>query len=313
MLDVEYEKQSYDDDFYDSFDDFEYCPDENYNNDDNDNSSDFESGEPEKYIHPYFDNVDIQLVSNDKFLENYTKIDNFGQHNLGVFVNESAKKIIIATLSLFKTGLQCINYLEKQNIHIYPKYYNVYSYNKQYYVEWDLKLGDVTSLLCKTIPQIVFNQMKLTNNQYLVKLIPTSKYKINNDIKNIDDNEYSLFLENINKVYASFWSFFADTVKSMKLKLLKYGFFAGDDKFDNMVYEFSDNLVENSFPIILNGETKFVKLYFIDIESNLSKIKYVEDVEREIFRLNNDYEKTKFTNYSIFGQYNFVDNSRFTL
>ena len=258
--------------------------------------------EPKLYQYPSVDIIQPIMHNNNNFLDGYIKMENNGQHNDGVFVNHNENKIIIANSINYEQQLAYLRNLDNNDVKLYPKFYDVHCYDNKYYVEWDLKQGDFTSFLCDYIPNLVQTQMELEED-YCVLFKQRIKQK-NATIKPvIDVPTYNKFVAEIKNVYSEFWNGLKDVIKNMLLQLIDNGFNAIDNKFDNIVYELCDSSVENSFEFKFNGTIKYVRLYFIDVESNFWIIKYEEVVEHDRTRVMVEYDRGFL--WSVYGQYRF--------
>ena len=100
-------------------------------------------------------NNDIEIISPDKIMISYgifTKIPNYGQCNVGVYVNDEKKYIIIANHTEMCVS---VNKFKTKYRDLFPTLYEIYLKNNIYYSVWERYLNDISKLLFVDIPKVI--------------------------------------------------------------------------------------------------------------------------------------------------------------
>jgi hypothetical protein len=277
-----------------------------------------------------------------KFLDNWDEIKNSGQQNCGIFINKNKpKKIIKCTKSSHKLDdADKINKESKTNI--FPEIYQIYTIDKNQYIEMEKFDGDVTDLLLHksiniilkqinindqqrsdikflynamtpytTLPQgpnfWMYNFTYLPNDSTIQETIKSENFiDLANRLKNstITSNMYDLFFNHLQDFLTKIIPEVTKQIFMLRYSLIKLGFEYNDNKYDNYAYDLLD--YKKNYLEINWSNNKFNNINFyihiIDWDSGLFKI---EQDEEEI-KWSQDKLIRYFNNtelFSIHGQY----------
>lgn len=250
---------------------------------------------------------DLISVTNEKnfnFLSQYKMMKNYGEDNVGIFICNTKKNVLIKGEKRFLTNemytmLNLISVTYPEYI-IFPEIHNVYRHNNIEYIEMERFAGDATNLLFNYFAKTVFTEMCdnqvefiMFHNFYL-KLVTNkiTKYephpeinfkKFNNILNCFCIRASKLLITIIQQIYR------------IKMLLMQLCLNYNDDKLDNYGYILSDFNSEHLGVQWKNNkiEDKYFFITLLDWSSGLTN---------QPFQLNDLLDSFNFCKFRKYGQ-----------
>ena len=256
------------------------------------------------------DKYNKQQGGSNPILENWTLVNNNGQHNCGIYTHASDTTLIMKCV----LGTNCktpewddVN----SKSHIFPiiKDKKIDQKTQKCFIIMERFDGDITSIYFNLLPDMVLKSISKDNETIrqmkqlfdiktpatMNPIIPVAQRtnilaSINRSGTILTDKLYKQFIERLTQEWQKYHIIITNEIVRVLLKLLELDYYYNDMKFDNFAYKLSDTIIEDDFrkdnvPKIFNN--KYFYVYIIDPESGLhslhNSIKYqVETVTPEI-------------------------------
>ena len=245
------------------------------------------------------------------FLDDWTIIENFGQHNCGLFISEKFKdKILLCRDGISKID-EYIDVMKKYKI--MPILYSINHIGDNYYFMSEKLDGDITSIFYNTIPERISNLSEFVQHKDI--LLKLFKFKKNVDgVYLIRDSLFNYFLTNPDKLTEyeqkynehlqlypnkSYWEIPAFMFDHLTINIAQDEPATSVANYRSKIKLINDiKLLYDTDPItfqLFDNFSKMVKNSICGLLPNI--IKEITKIRYNLIKIGYDYDDTKFDNY----------------